>query len=127
MIPLDEAHRSVHYPLDRRFRIWIRPSALALLAAIILVPLKLGPGGDYFASQARPSVIIFTSLPPLSGFTKMVSAASPRFRFNMPEAGVIKSLSSLVQPCALRFADNSAQTLFTFPLLLNASCSTRPL
>src|SRR5439155_15640427 len=41
MIPLDEAHRSVHYPLDRRFRIWIRPSALALLAAIILVPLIL--------------------------------------------------------------------------------------
>ena len=41
MIPLDEVHRSVHYPLDRRFRIWIRPSALALLAAIILVPLIL--------------------------------------------------------------------------------------
>src|SRR5262245_41223170 len=78
----------------------------------------------YFSSQARPSVIIFTSLPPLSGFTKIVSAASPRLRFSIAEAGVIRSLPSLVHPWALRFADNSAQTLFTLPLLLNPSCST---
>ena len=49
----------------------------------------------YFSSQARPSVIIFTSLPPLSGFTKIVSSASPRFRFSIAEAGVIRSLPSL--------------------------------
>ena len=78
----------------------------------------------YFSSQARPSVIIFTSLPPLSGFTKIVSSASPRFRFSIAEAGVIRSLPCFVQPCALRFADNSAQVLFTFALLLNPSCST---
>jgi hypothetical protein len=37
---------------------------------------------------------------------------------------VTRSLPSLVQPWALRFAANSAQTLFTFILLLNSTCST---
>jgi methionine sulfoxide reductase catalytic subunit len=41
MIPFDDAHRAVHYPPDRRFRIWIRPSALALLSAIVIIPLIL--------------------------------------------------------------------------------------
>jgi len=41
MIPFDEAHRAVHYPPNRRFRIWIRPSILAFLVAIILIPLIL--------------------------------------------------------------------------------------
>jgi hypothetical protein len=40
---------------------------------------------------------------------------------------VMRSLLSLVQPWALRFAVNSAQTLFTFALLLNESCSTSSL
>ena len=54
---------------------------------------------------------ICTLLPPLSGFTKIVSAASPRFRLRIEDAGVTRSLPSLVQPWALRFAVNSAQTL----------------
>jgi len=69
-------------------------------------------------------VNIFTSLPPLSGFTKIVSSASPRFRFSIDEAAVIRSLPSLVQPWALRFAASSVQTLFTFALLLKTTCST---
>ena len=70
---------------------------------------------------------ICTLLPPLSGFTKIVSSASPRLRFSIEEAAVTKSLPSLVQPWALRFADNSEQTLFTFALLLNSTCSTSSL
>ena len=62
--------------------------------------------------------MICTWLPPFSGFTKIVSSASPRFRFSIEEAAVIRSLPSLVQPWTLRFADNSAQTLFTFALAL---------
>ena len=68
---------------------------------------------------------IFTSLPAFSGFTKIVSEASPRFRLRIEEFGVIRSLPSLVQPCALRFAANSAQTVFTADLLLKERCSTR--
>jgi sulfoxide reductase catalytic subunit YedY len=41
MIPFDQAHRAVHYPPDRRFRIWIRPSVLAVLILLVLVPLVL--------------------------------------------------------------------------------------
>ncbi len=39
MIPFDDAHRAVHYPPDRRFRIWIRPSILILLIVLALAPL----------------------------------------------------------------------------------------
>jgi DMSO/TMAO reductase YedYZ molybdopterin-dependent catalytic subunit/thiosulfate reductase cytochrome b subunit len=35
MIAFDAAHRAVHYPADRRVRIWIRPSILAGLAVIL--------------------------------------------------------------------------------------------
>ncbi|MBN9617163.1 MAG: hypothetical protein BGO25_12305 [Acidobacteriales bacterium 59-55] len=41
MIPFDDAHRAVHYPPDRRFRIWIRPSVLAILILLVLVPVVL--------------------------------------------------------------------------------------
>ena len=41
MIPFDDAHRAVHYPPDRGFRLWIRPSVLALTGAIVLIPLIL--------------------------------------------------------------------------------------
>ena len=37
MISFDAAHRAVHYPPDRRFRIWIRPSILIGIAVAILV------------------------------------------------------------------------------------------
>jgi len=36
MLPFDSAHRAVHYPEDRRFRIWIRPSILIAIGAVIL-------------------------------------------------------------------------------------------
>ena len=29
MVSFDPAHQAVHYPPDRRFRMWIRPSILA--------------------------------------------------------------------------------------------------
>lgn len=36
MVSFDAAHAAVHYPPDRRFRIWIRPSILVGLAVVIL-------------------------------------------------------------------------------------------
>src|SRR5438093_9250064 len=81
----------------------------------------------YCPSQERPSVNIFTSLPPFSGFTKIVNVASPRFRLRIDDCYWTISLPSLVQPCALRFAASSAQTFFTFDLLLKATCSTSAL
>ena len=37
MIPFDAAHKAVHYPPDRRFRVWIRPSFVA--GAVVLITL----------------------------------------------------------------------------------------
>ena len=39
MIPFDAAHAAVHYPPDRRLRIWIRPSVLAFAALLVLLPV----------------------------------------------------------------------------------------
>ena len=41
MISLDPAHAAVYYPADRRFRIWIRPSFLVAIAALVLLPVLL--------------------------------------------------------------------------------------
>jgi methionine sulfoxide reductase catalytic subunit len=39
MISFDQAHAAVHYPPDRRFRIWIRPSILIAAAVLVAVPV----------------------------------------------------------------------------------------
>ena len=44
MISFDAAHKAVHYPPDRRFRIWIRPSFVAGIVALILLPLLFAWG-----------------------------------------------------------------------------------
>jgi len=36
MVAFDAAHRAVHYPPDRRFRIWVRPSIVVGAACVIL-------------------------------------------------------------------------------------------
>jgi len=36
MISFDVEHQGVHYPKDRRFRIWIRPSILIWIGVTIL-------------------------------------------------------------------------------------------
>jgi DMSO/TMAO reductase YedYZ molybdopterin-dependent catalytic subunit/thiosulfate reductase cytochrome b subunit len=39
MVPFDAEHRAVHYPEDRRFRIWIRPSILLWVIAAIVAAI----------------------------------------------------------------------------------------
>jgi len=39
MIAFDAAHRTVHYPPDRRFRIWIKPSFVVAAICLTLTPL----------------------------------------------------------------------------------------
>ncbi len=41
MIAFDEAHRKVHYPADRRFRVWLRPGAWVVILLVVFVPLVL--------------------------------------------------------------------------------------
>jgi hypothetical protein len=39
LISFDAAHAAVHYPPDRRFRIWVRPSFLITAAVLVLLPV----------------------------------------------------------------------------------------
>jgi hypothetical protein len=34
-------YKAVHYPADRRFRVWIKPSCVAGAAAVVLAPFFL--------------------------------------------------------------------------------------
>ena len=66
MIRFDDAHRSVFYPEDRRFRVWM--SRRALMALILLVLMSLSAawiqhavlGLPHLAPTPRP----FPELPP---------------------------------------------------------------
>ncbi len=48
MISFDAAHKAVHYPPDRRFRVWIRPAVLIGAAIAILVPFLFAWGQAAF-------------------------------------------------------------------------------
>src|SRR5262249_2884359 len=41
MIAFDKAHRAVHYPDDRRFRIWIKPTILLATAIVVFIPFSI--------------------------------------------------------------------------------------
>jgi methionine sulfoxide reductase catalytic subunit len=41
MISFDAVHKAVHYPEDRRFRIWISARTLLIVAILVIVPLVL--------------------------------------------------------------------------------------
>jgi DMSO/TMAO reductase YedYZ molybdopterin-dependent catalytic subunit/thiosulfate reductase cytochrome b subunit len=44
MISFDTAHKAVHYPPDRRFRVWIRPKFVAGVAVLIVLALLFAWG-----------------------------------------------------------------------------------
>jgi sulfoxide reductase catalytic subunit YedY len=44
MIQFDAAHQAVHYPPDRRFRVWVKPLFLAGAAVVMLLPFFLAWG-----------------------------------------------------------------------------------
>jgi hypothetical protein len=62
MIPFDAAHKAVHYPPDRRFRVWIRPSFVAGAVALILLPLLLAWG--------QVAIFGFPYIPPVPQFNE---------------------------------------------------------
>src|SRR3982750_1537051 len=94
------------------------------MTAVVLFRSAAAVVDRRYSYQLSPSVNICTWLPPSAGLTKIVSFAPPRLRFRIEDCGWIMSGPSFVQPCALRFADNSAQTPFTSDLLLKRTCST---
>jgi DMSO/TMAO reductase YedYZ molybdopterin-dependent catalytic subunit/thiosulfate reductase cytochrome b subunit len=57
MIAFDAAHAAVHYPPDRRFRIWIRPSILMIAAGMLIVLIA--------AAWIETSIWGLPSIPPI--------------------------------------------------------------
>jgi methionine sulfoxide reductase catalytic subunit len=44
MQAFDEVHQAIHYPLDRRFRIWINPWFIFAFAVVALAPVAIAWG-----------------------------------------------------------------------------------
>jgi hypothetical protein len=65
-------------------------------------------------------VKICTWLPPFSGFTKIVSAASPRFRFSIEEAAVNQIAAFLSPALGLEIRGQFGTDDFHVPLALSA-------
>ena len=67
-IQFDALHKAVHYPPDRRFRIWIKPSFVAGVVGLLLLPFLI----------AWAEVVIFRLpyIPPVPQFNE-ASAAGP--------------------------------------------------
>ena len=57
MIPFDAAHAAVHYPKDRRFRIWIRPSILIGIGVVIIAAV--------FAAWIELAIAGLPTVPPV--------------------------------------------------------------
>ncbi len=50
----DAAHAAVHYPADRRFRVWVRPSVVKLVIVLALVPVAAA--WIYFGLAGLPEI-----------------------------------------------------------------------
>ena len=62
MVRFDEAHKAVHYPPDRRFRIWIRPSIL--VGASIAVLSLIAAAWIEFSVAGLPRVPVLPQIDP---------------------------------------------------------------
>ncbi len=68
MIAFDAAHKAVHYPSDRRFRIWIKPSFLVAAICFAMIPLGLAWGQaaafglPYLAPVTKLNAAAFTGV-----------------------------------------------------------------
>lgn len=71
MISFDPAHKAVHYPPDRRFRIWIRPSFITGVAALILLPLLFAWG--------QAAIFGLPYIPPVPQFSEAAAAGPHGF------------------------------------------------
>ncbi|MEP7355200.1 MAG: molybdopterin-dependent oxidoreductase [Acidobacteriota bacterium] len=68
MIKFDAAHRAVHYPSDRRFRIWVKPSVLVAVLCLVMIPIAIAwvqasmYGLPYLAPVAAFDAATFTGV-----------------------------------------------------------------
>ena len=63
MISFDPAHKAVHYPPDRRFRVWIRPSIVTAIVVLMLLPLLFAWG--------QVAIFGLPYIPPVPQFNEM--------------------------------------------------------
>ncbi|MGI8746162.1 MAG: molybdopterin-dependent oxidoreductase [Bryobacteraceae bacterium] len=71
MISFDAAHAAVHYPPDRRLRIWIRPSILIAAGVLVLLP--------FLAAWAEAAFFGLPYIPPISPFHEASSSGPHGF------------------------------------------------
>ena len=56
MQAFDEVHRAIHFPPDRRFRVWINPWFVFVFAVVALAPVAIAWGQYLIASPASAGI-----------------------------------------------------------------------
>ena len=57
MQSFDETHRAIHYPPDRRFRVWISPWSIGVFAVVALAPVVIAWGQYLIAGLPAESLL----------------------------------------------------------------------
>jgi hypothetical protein len=70
MIAFDAAHKAVHYPRDRRFRIWMKPSFIVIAICLALIPLALAWG--------QAAIFGLPYLPPVTEMKALIELVKPK-------------------------------------------------
>ena len=109
MISFDAAHQAVHYPPDRRFRVWIKPSFIVVASCLVLLPLLLAWG------QAALFGLPF--IPPIPQF----DVSSPRGPHGFPLWVRYSHFFNFG-----RYLSCSGRLKRRFPLILNRIGGTKP-
>jgi hypothetical protein len=108
MIAFEAAHEAVHYPPDRRFRIWIRPSVMKLV--FILLALTVAAAWVEFGLAGLPEIASVSQVRPNNfagpnGFPLWVRYCH-FFNFLFVTMLIRSGLSILVDHPRLYFNDN---------------------
>ena len=108
MIAFDAAHKAVHHPSDRRFRIWIRPSVVKLVVILLVLPVVAA--WIYFAVAGLPNIAAVPQVRPNNfagphGFPLWVRYCH-FFNFLFVTMLIRSGLSILVDHPRLYFNDN---------------------
>ena len=112
MISFDAAHAAVHYPPDRRFRIWIRPSILLAVAMLVAAsessfPRAFNPLERFIDGDSRKPC---RELRPAFELRQMLVSANISFLHDVFTFGVFakntsyRSVDALIMGATLRRA-----------------------
>jgi sulfoxide reductase catalytic subunit YedY len=106
MQAFDEVHRAIHYPPDRRFRVWINPWFIFAFAVVALVPVAVAWGQYLIAGLPQIAALSVADNPATPHGFPLWLRLSHFFNFLFVMLLIRSGLSILMDHPRLYFNDN---------------------